>query len=377
MAAGFPSTQCITDQVLSGHGVRRSSDASYYICGNDLATGEALFAMKVARQIHVHAESYLRRFIGRPANYEDLFYVVQQISDELYGEMDNPAILTFIGDIKTEISPLIEEAKEAGLGRIDSLETLIDETGKYIADIVWRRLCRKPARQSQLELIAHACKLGIVTCISTLCHDTHVESYLKENYIPISDGFAEPEADVLYWNGGLCSNGKTPFLKLHGSVDWFAFCPDDSSDGYGVRIGIPQNGYFYHTTTQDGELQFPIDGRPLLLIGTFNKIAQYSSGIFLDLYYHFRTTLREADQLVICGYGFGDKGINSELIDWYYDQRGRRVVVIHPDPDNLVAAARPAIRRIWDVWTENNSISTIEKRFEDVGIDEFSEAIGN
>ena len=332
----------------------------------------------MVRQIHAHAERYFRRFVSRPANYEDLFYIARQVLDELYGEMDNPAILTFISELKAEISPLIEEAKVAGCRRIISLETLLDETGNYIADIIWRRLCVKPSCQSQLELIAHACNSFTDSSVSTLCHDVHVETFLKENNVPLSDGFSSPEANVRYWNGDLSSSGKTPFLKLHGSVNWFGLCPRHSSSGFDARIGIPLDGDPYHTKTKDGEFQWPIDGRPLLLIGTFNKISQYSSGIFLDLYYRFRDTLREADQIVICGYSFGDKGINAELINWYFDQRGRRVVIIHPDPNSLVAAARPAIRRIWvDVWQESNSISIIEKRFEDVGIDEFSEAIGN
>ena len=331
----------------------------------------------MARQIHAHAECYFRRFVSRPANYEDLFYIARQVLDELYGEMDNPAILTFIGELETEISPLIEEAKVAGCHNIHSFPALVRETGNYIADIVWNRLSIQPKSQSHLNVIADACKSVNITSISTLCHDTHVEAYLRENDIPISDGFAEPEVEVRYWNGDLCSSGTTPFLKLHGSVNWFAFSPDHSSNGYGVRIGIPQNSDCYHTRTKDGKFQLPIDGRPLLLIGTFNKISQYSSGIFLDLYYRFRDTLREADQIVICGYSFGDKGINAELINWYFDQPGRRVVIIHPDPDNLVATARPAIQGIWDVWQESNSISIIEKRFENVGIDEFSEAIGN
>ena len=56
----------------------------------------------------------------------------------------------------------------------------------------------------------------------------------------------------------------------------------------------------------------------MLLVGTFNKVSEYSQGIFRELHYRFRRTLHKADQLVVCGYSFGDKGINSEIIEWYY-----------------------------------------------------------
>ena len=120
-----------------------------------------------------------------------------------------------------------------------------------------------------------------MTGISTLCHDIHVETHLREEGIALADGFSEKEEeDVRYWDGDFSSNSKTPFLKLHGSVDWFRFRPDDSSSyWYDDRIGI---GDPYHTRRDDRPQTALDGGRPLLLIGTFNKVADYSQGIFLD-----------------------------------------------------------------------------------------------
>ena len=375
VAAGFPSTQCLTDLVLSGHGVKRHTDASYYIRGAEPPTGEALFANKTARRIHAHAERYFCRYVGRRTNYEDLFYLARQVLDDLEGEMENPAILQFIRELESEISQLIEEAKDAGCHNIRSFQSLIRETCNYIADIVWRCLCRKPASQSHLDVIAHACKSVNVTSISTLCHDTHVETFLRERGISLTDGFSEPKAGVRYWDGNFSSSGTIPFLKLHGSGNWFCF-GTLGGDSHNLRIGIPLSGDYYYTQTEDGERQWPFPGRPLLLIGTFNKISAYSSGIFGELHQRFRSTIAEANQMVICGYGFGDKGINIEILEWYYDKRGRRLVIIHPDPDSLVDSARPAIQRVWtDEWEKSNSISIIRKRFEDVDIDEVAAMI--
>ena len=285
--------------------------------------------------------------------------------------MVNPAILKFICELETEITPLIKEAKLAGCHNFRSFGFLIRETRNYIADIVWCCLCREPASQNHLNVIAYACKSVNVTSISTLCHDTHVETYLKEKGISLSDGFSEPEADVKYWNGDFCLSGTTPFLKLHGSVDWFRF-DTLNGDSHNRRIGIPINRDCYHTHAADGERQWPFPGRPLLLIGTFNKISAYSSGIFGELHNRFRVTIREAEQIVICGYGFGDKGINTGILEWY--EPGRRLVIIHPCPKRLAADARPAIQRILE---GSNSISFIKKRFQDVDIHDFLAAIGS
>lgn len=273
------------------------------------------------------------------------------------------------------MSQLIKDAKDAGCYNIQSFNSLIRETCNYIADIIWCCLYCEPKSISQLDAIMCAYNSVNITSISTLCHDTHVEAFLKDKGIMLSDGFSEPQADVRYWNGNFSLSGMTPFLKLHGSVNWFRFHPH-SGDSYDGKIGIPLNSDPEHTRTVNGEIQrLGGGGRPLLLIGTFNKISAYSSGIFGELHHCFRSTISEANQMVICGYGFGDKGINIEILEWYYDKRGRRLVIIHPDPDSLVANARPAIQRAWPEWKENGSIRCINKKFETVDIAEFAAAI--
>ena len=403
VAAGFPSTKKLTDRVLSGKGVKRLTDESYIIDGAELPSGTALIANSTARRLYAKAERYYSEHAERQANYEDIFYLAEQACDELSGEMENPAVHPFVNELRTDMSSILEACRvsaheslaaesEASIGQLAegdqitsyfqaidnphcrNLSDLMTETCNYIADIVWRSLSREPEQnsQTQLKLIADACKNVDVTSISTLCHDTHVETFLSNQGIALSDGFSESQNGVRYWNGDFASN--IAFIKLHGSVNWFRLRPDDG-ERHDERIGIPVNGDYWHTRTDDNILQSPLDGRPLLLIGTFNKITNYSSGIFRELHYHFRSSISKADQIIICGYGFADKGINAEITGWYYKKRGRRLVIIHPDPDSLASNARGAIRKKWSVWKNSGSIEFISKRLEDVCLDEFASAI--
>ena len=268
------------------------------------------------------------------------------------------------------------------------------------ADIVWCSLVRKPTSTNHLEILAEACRFGHVVGISTLCHDAHVEEFLAGRGIQLADGFSEEEAGVRYWNDVFPSR-RIPFLKLHGSVDWFRLRPDGPENSpaewstpidefsksrtaaeaasqppndeslFEERIGIPLNGDPHHTRAANGDWQTAMDSRPVLLVGTFNKISEYTRGMFRDLHHRFRSMLREVDQLVVCGYGFGDKGINSEVVRWYYAKRGRRFVVIHPDGDKLVSNARGAIGNKWRDWETRGSVVFIEKPLEEVSQDEF------
>ena len=397
VAAGFPSTRKLTDRILSGEGVKRHTDELYIVEGAELPDGTALIANCMVRRLYAKAERYYSEYAGRRVNYEDLFYLAMQASDDLSGEMENPAIRPFVNELRTDMLSIVEACRVSALESMRAHEpttdprlffeavenpdckdpgSLLTETSHYIADIVWRSLCHEPEPGclSQLNLFVHACKNVDVTSISTLCHDIHVETFLRNRGIELSDGFSEPQNHVRYWNGDFASVGKPPFIKLHGSVDWFRLRPD-GGDWYDERIGIPVNNDFYHTKTESGALQMPPDGRPLLLIGTFNKITDYSSGIFRELHYHFRSSINKADQIIICGYSFGDKGINAEIIEWYYNKRGRRLIIIHPDPDSLIANARGAIRNKWSAWEDKGSIEFISKRLEDVCLDEFAAVI--
>ena len=358
-------------------------------------TGVVRLANCMVRRLHAEAERYFSARDERPANYEDLFYLAKQALDEERGEMENPAIRSFVNQLKADMLPLINDANaplEQGIP--STFKELLDRTCNYIADIVWGSLCRKPKSTDHLEIFAEACRCGHVVGISTLCHDKHVEDFLTDKEILLSDGFADEESGVRYWNGDFSLQGRIPFLKLHGSVNWFRVRPGSSEDCYvpdvseeyndrseesgdwsDDRIGIPLSGDHYRMQTAKGVLQVPLDGRPMLLIGTFNKISEYSRGVFLDLYYHFRTTLNEASKLVICGYSFGDKGINSEITGWYSAEEGRRLVVIDPNPTELVASARRAIANKWCKWEKQEGVEFIAKRLEEVGTDEFLRSI--
>ena len=404
--AGFPSTKCLTDRVLSGKGVYSSTDELYYVDFTKQSPSQTTqLVREIVEQLSKEAECCYSDTTGREPNYEDIFYLADQVSGYLRGEMKNPAVKPFVDNLRDQIKRFINSQP-----RIDFKNLLIDtsvdtpdyiadvaliDTPDYIADVVSRCLrCHKPkqATLGQLDLIKRGCNLGNITSISTLCHDTHVETYLEGVGIALSDGFSGEEAGVRYWNDDFPNNKKIPFLKLHGSTNWFRLSPSPGAENtrYDDRMGILggpsldagdnwHDDKTYILPNDDPGLTQTIGGvehdvlnkrRPLLLIGTFNKILDYSKGIFDDLLYRFRSTIRQANQMIICGYGFGDKGVNENIIEWYYAERKRRLIVIDPD-DKLFEKARWAIESKWTRWKKEGNLILIEKPFEKVDIDEF------
>ena len=358
--ARFPSTTELTDRVLSGEGVIKCSDDLYYLDANgtDQADSNVCRVKHVIRRLYAHADRYYSARRGRQINYEDLFFLARQAADDVQGELENPAVESFVRDLRIYIAQLPKGPDPI---------YLLEETCYYIADVVRCLLCSPNMIEGpHLAIFADLCERKLVSSIATLCHDTHIETFLQERDVALVDGFSQPTSsctedrrpqDPPGWNGDFDSENRIPFLKLHGSVNWYSY------EEQVRRIHPDCNGQY---AIIDGNIQ-DSDGRPELLIGTFNKIADYSSGIFRDIHYHFRRKLKQANCLIVCGYSFGDKAINSELIDWYVE--GRRLVVIDPNPD-LRKGARGAIRKNWDKWQSDQAIKIIRKDLEDVKVAE-------
>ena len=378
--AGFPSTTCLTERILSGIGIKRESDCVYYLKDPDDSEKAVVELVRDAvRHVYGKAELYFEKWKEPPPHYEHLYYVVKQLWDELAGEQENPAIDSFSEELKTELTPILSAA--SGLDVPDNLQGLYKEVCHYIADIVWLSLLRTPSDTSHLKPFAEACKTGRIVSFATLCHDTHVESYLRQVGVSLADGFSTSTRSrngYRYWKNSWkknCFSRKSiPFLKLHGSVDWFQF------DGHSKQICIPpKDQYPQRLQSEEGAHVYAHNGRPEMLIGTFNKLAQYSQGIYLDLYYRFRRMLDTADQLAVCGYSFGDKGINAMITEWFdANPNGRRLLVVHPDHEELFNTARGAIRFRWkDPFFPDNpqplyrATNVIPKQLQEVSVEEF------
>jgi hypothetical protein len=196
--------------------------------------------------------------------------------------------------------------------------------------------------------------------IFTLNHDILVEQYLLQNNIQLTDGFDNPVNEVRYWAPNLFEGNplKIRLFKLHGSVNWFRFRPRDG-ERESDAIGIPVSPDFWHTRDKSGQWQTVLDGRPVFLTGTFNKMLQYTSGIYAVLHYQMYRSLRCVQTLIGCGYGFGDKGINTMIGEWIDSSGDNQMVVIHPEPEKLKANARGEIRDIWEDWEKKGKLTIL------------------
>ena len=355
LKAGLPSTTCITKRVLSGKDVCGRA-GGYCIApgGGGSQAAQVEKNLKLLRLVNQDVMAFHGRLYGRATTYEDLYWVIQQICDSIMEEYENAALEPFIDRTLQKLAPVV-------WSRYD-LSSLAGETCNYIRDVVWRMVEHVPESDlCYLSFLKDVYEDDRVSRLSlfTLNHDTVIERYWRGQDIQCVDGFGDPENGVRYWEPRLFEHESClRLLKLHGSVDWFRYNMNGSTRFASVV------GPFDHIKDPAGKDQVPEEYRPEILVGTFNKMLDYSREIFGELFRSFESLLSGCDRIVVSGYGFGDKGINTRIVEWFDGGGTRRMAVVHPDPEGLLAGARGAIEKHWKDWRRMGKICVVKEKIE-------------
>jgi hypothetical protein len=346
--ASFPCLEQIGSRVLSGDNIVKISGVYHEkqpsACAAALKDEELERVLRFLHWLEVMANL---RFETTPhrANYEDLFYLASQIHYDILGEYENPAVRPFIRDALFNLC----ESIPASAVSLDQLGDLAGETTNYIRDVVALMLTKPPGRTEYLKLFLDAAHDSTVSALNlfTLNHDKLLEGYFH-NKIHFIDGFGEEDSlrRIRRWSPTLFDAtvpgrgvAAVRLFKLHGSIDWHRFRPRQFS-----HVGSDSNPWNEEYVGIGSNPALEVEGHCLILVGTFNKMIDYTDAVFFEMHHRLMCALAEAERLIVCGYGFGDKGINKRITEWMCLSSTRKILVIDPKtPDKLKEFARRAI----------------------------------
>jgi hypothetical protein len=341
--AEAPSMDKITERVLSGEAV-----AQRYVASAREAVADG--PQRLLSWLEGQVRSRYADEPERPVNYEDLYFLTTQMQDDLTGDYDNPAIRPFLEAAVVNVLP---DGRQAGQAKLDNLQRFARNAADRIRDCVRTSLSRRFGESGYLDFIAEAAAAAGAGGIDilTLNHDTLVEQYLRSQGIPFADGFtSEPDAlGVRRWHPRVFEDGTRVIrlLKLHGGVDWYRFGPCGAKPWVEEYLGIRTEAWNSRNQDKLGRCHEMLSEAPVFLIGTFNKLWRYTDTVYLELYWRAYRILEETDVLVVIGYGFGDKGINTRITDWLMSGASCRMVVVDIDACNLWKRTRGAIASKW------------------------------
>jgi hypothetical protein len=318
---------------------------------------------------------WLRERLGGEGSggYELWSYACQQIRDALTDEFENPLLEPFLSEYRSAVRELTSAAGDP--------ESLAAELSRYISGVVASVLAEPPAGVSEADLKhAHGSLLDCIwdqsvkrVDVVTLNHDCMLERSLRAASIPFEDGFGRPRmgsvarptsAHFEPWVGYKWRRRRVRLTKLHGSIDWWRLRP--SSGDWSEEIVARVTGYPYALPDSTGTLWDAMDSHPQILVGTTNKILDYARPFHLQRYALLRRILRSCDGLVVGGYSFRDKAVNGLLIDWFYRNLGKKLVVVDPSIEGSLApgTARQAIAKKWASWLLSGRLSAWSTSFE-------------
>jgi len=252
-----------------------------------------------------------------------------------------------------------------------SLAGFSREAANYIADITCSLLKRPPRSIEHLSFFSDINRDSEIDKVDifTLNHDRSWELFMKEKNLPFNDYFEEdPSGDIRRWSMD-ATEQKFNYIKLHGSVDWY---PKDGSRAMPTKK-------LYEDPNRYIEDAFDYH-RPLMLLGTVNKMIDYASDGWIDLQWMFRQKLYLTNTLVVSGYGFGDGLVNSRIMNWLRGDKARKMVLVHGEPDKIsfFGMSLFADETGWSNWDrvkERNQIVFIRKWIEEISWKEIKEAI--
>ncbi len=370
LKAGLLNVNDITKKILTGEGVSHHSTGYYFMPPPYSHIGIPCYNVKriltfinfTKDKLDTYYEKYDQLHL---TNYEDIYFILRQLHDEIYGEHENLIVSDFLNDLQIDNETMLK-VKDKMFYKDFEIEELINESMIYINNVVSRLLYNPSKDFNYLNMFCEISRDKKIERIDifSLNHDRLLELYFDMHKIKYCDGFDEREGDIKPFNIELYDNeNRMNLYKLHGSIDWLKY-RIAGMDWRGDFIGKPVISDVQHTKDRNGNYLTPNENTTEILIGTFNKIIDYNSGIFFDLLSHFVTTLNNHNYLIISGYGFGDKGINTKIIEWYYKNPERKIIVIHKKPDDLKSSSRGAIYGKWDKWIKEGRLIIIEEWFE-------------
>lgn len=329
------------------------------------------------KSLKAYADDYYALRSGQEANYEDIYYLVQQLRDDEQGRILNPAILDFLTAIKAKTEVMSERIPRNNPNHSSFLNMLIG-TCTLIQCVVEQKLStpREIKGLGLVEALASSPDIERLD-ICTLNHDVLVERFLTDHasatQIDVTNGFGQAagHSTVRRFDPRLLENDtKVRVFKLHGSIDWFMFADSD-----GMFCGIPTNGDPNHCRNEKGEQLRNAFGGPVFLAGTYNKIINYGFGIIAEMHFWFHKLLKEHDTIAMCGYGWNDFGVNMRLSEWFRPPAKTRLCLMHERPEEIAQKTRNPMGKNYGWLVDQRRVIPIKKWMQHVGIEELLNSI--
>jgi hypothetical protein len=375
---GLPDTKTITEELLNGDWFMHS-DSNFYR-GKSHNAYDAKFDItpklqSLLKYIAEYSTDYLKNRRKNDVNYEDIFYLVKQIHNEAMHESDNPAIKLFIEHLNNKYN-FINNPDFKIHGHSQKLSDVFWKCEDFINCVIWSLLSTNnfPIGFDFIGELINKKEMENINIV-TLNHDLLVEKYLNKLGYKYIDGFSKSDGDFCLFMPQLYDEQaeKIKLFKLHGSLDWYRIRDyiEEEETTYDLYAKIVNNDH-WHCKNSKGKMLSVLESYPIFLTGTYNKQSDYSWGIIRYVHLKFFEQLSKNNIIIMSGYGWNDKGINTYLFEWIMTSQKRKLILLHENPESLKESKSAMWHRYEDLIKWGRLIP-IKKWMSDIKLDDITE----
>lgn len=311
--------------------------------------------LKLESYIHREDELFFIRFID---------WYISNVTDVFHYENFYDFFTSFRrhGKYEKEILNFFEvfkKSKEIQFTPINGIHSFISRFSDYFNQLLSNILNSEEYYDSNgvgperpygvfIEYLNSLLKKGYEVNVHTLNHDLFFD-HIASKHVDLSnyftDGFSEfgsPYFGELRFNDTIYKkylirlkyfknefNKKLRLFKLHGSVDNY-IADVSKSDLTRVKKDWKIGEMYIEDREKETFSSLYQNSYPDIISGANSKLLWYKEPYYNELQVHFENNLKNAELLVIIGYGFGDDGINQKVEKFYLTSK-KTIKIIDPN----------------------------------------------
>lgn len=314
-----------------------------------------------------HTDSYLKKRLNNEAqaNFEDIYFVTQQLNNEAAKLRDNVAIKPFYDQIENE-SLEIRKGYH-GFDEAVDMSSMTSKSLRFIESIIKHELNFEEIKGLKVisDLLINDNKANFFT----LNHDLLIEALCDNLDIKFDDGFSDLDGEVRWYKPETWDReNRVKLYKLHGSKNWSLVRSPKKGQEYAILNGKDK---WNNVDEQGDSVELHID-YGYLLTGQ-NKAENYNTGLYGEIHTRFSNKLKKTKNLIISGYGWNDLQLNRKIFDWLDSNEERKIILIHKNPKEMTGYSRHLNYNSLLMKRKFGQVYFIKKWFQDVAFDEVKE----